>query len=419
LDLDLEAVRERQQDVDGSMGKVCSRGNIVWDASRSRANVVRDIKFRPRWFGLERVDEPTAEFVDRGAAQAVAADLAAVYKAYPDSVELVRLRRAVAPGAYTAEHEAWLQMLATNQGEKLREELVDAGVPASKVSVCVRYAPPDAPSGLFLVDFTSKAAVEEGRDTRDAEKAKLQAILKNGLVAFDEELGRIDLLQGIDWKPRYSSNGKMDEPTAEVNNRTAVNKVFADLFQVWKIFHGVPAIMFADVPSQDDGKDEWYQALGFNRALFCKEALIKLGIPEEYILAGSTGHEPAAFPMVQPENSPSDEKKGAAAVCCSSPRGGGGRSTAAMRIREKLQKATASNRVDDIQVLEDALLQAKAVGLGAQWARYDPVITDAEQQLKLLIQRRRRQEAWTLHKDRNIALSRVKVAYVRRPSFSE
>eukprot|EP00443_Scrippsiella_acuminata_P098214 CAMPEP_0115689668 /NCGR_PEP_ID=MMETSP0272-20121206/61686_1 /TAXON_ID=71861 /ORGANISM="Scrippsiella trochoidea, Strain CCMP3099" /LENGTH=301 /DNA_ID=CAMNT_0003129477 /DNA_START=87 /DNA_END=989 /DNA_ORIENTATION=+ len=241
--------------------------------------------------GQERVDDPTAEFDNMNFARAVGSDLAQIYKAYPGDSQLIRLRKPMSPGSYTAEREAWMQAFAVNQGERMKALLVELGVPETSIKVSVEFAGPNAPAGMFYLVVPSQSFAEnkKAKEAQCVEETK--AIMATRNVKFDFDSGRCFCVKEIKWKSRVCGPKLMEPPIAELAEPEDAKRVFRDMVAIWQVWQ-VPACLYADVNDMGTGDpciEGWFQQLGRNRAMFVQRELEDLGIPRGQLEAMISG----------------------------------------------------------------------------------------------------------------------------------
>jgi len=421
LDINLDKFTERAHEVNSAavVKKVEVRKNVAFDVALGRVSLLKDVKFKNRWYGQERVDEPVAEFDNMVHARGIASDLAAIFKAYPGESQLIRLRKPQAPGAYTAEREAWMQSFAVNQGERLKALMGEFGVPTNSIKVGVEFAGPNAPAGMFYLQVPARSFAENKQNREAQCMDQTKVICKRSNITFDYETGKCSPLKELSWKSRYCGDDRMEDPSAELGDVEEATKILNDMAAVWQIWQ-VPATVFADVNDMGTGNEkmeEWFRNLGRNRATFVQRALQDLGVPKGQLESMVNGDKPQAPQQEQTKEKPERARSAdphVLACACSGPPSPDSKNptvqTQKMKIKARLQKAAVMHRVEDIPNLEAALEEARKMRLEEQWSRVDSLISDAENNLKTLYQRRRRQQAWEISKDRNTALSKVNVS---------
>jgi len=295
--------------------------------------------------------------------------------------------------------------------------LVEFGVPATSVKVSVEFAGPNAPGGMFqfVVPSQSFAKNKQAKEAQCVEQTK--AIVAKQNVGFNFDLGKCYCVKEIAWKSRYCGPKGMEAPAAEFAVPEDAKKVLKDMVAVWQVWQ-VPANVYADVNNMGTGDpcmEEWYKQLGRNRAMYVQRELEDLGIPRGQLEAMISGDRKDA-----PRRSRSSDPHVLACTCSAPPSPEmktPGLQAQKIRIKANLQKAAAAHRVEDIPLLEECLAEAQRMRLEEHWSRVDSLISDAENNLKVLYQRKRRQQAWEVSKDRHNALSKVTVAKVTHDSM--
>jgi len=135
---------------------------------------------------------------------------------------------------------------------------------------------------------------DEGCDQQekslDLLKHRVEEINRRQRIHFDTRSGRIEVLQGYDFKfagRRWVSQDQHDPPSGELDDCEAASEVLQDLAAVLKI-HPEHAELVRQKPQtgvRGSGKmgpehSKWWHDLAYNRAECIKDELIRLGVPE-------------------------------------------------------------------------------------------------------------------------------------------
>lgn len=415
IDLESSELRKDSQFQALRVKQALSKKNVTLDRQLGRASVVKDLKFKNKWFGTERVDDPTAEpFTDLKTFQAVASDLAALYHAYPGQCKIVRLRRPIQQSTYTEDRNAWMEQLARNQGEFLRQLVIQfQDVHAEDITVELQFAPSDAPAGMFYFVLPLEQHESDKKKKEEQLQVDVQRIVTRKNITFDVHTGRATFAKALTWEPRNPTGPKPDAPTAQFVNPAACDSALQDMAELWKLLRA-PARIVTEAPRVDGDAfvEEWAQTLARNRAAVIKKAMVYYKVPAEMLTSGIFG-DAAMSPRVPIR---SDSLYAAGAVSAA---GDKDEKLERLRVRAMLQKAVGVHRTDDIPLLEEALLEARKLRMEEQWTRVDSLVSDAAKNLMVLYQRRRRQEANAGSLDRKKALSKIKVSHATKQTMME
>lgn len=280
LDLDLEELRDRHTEAVQAINfkKVEARGNLRYDAGTGRAALVRELKFKVKLYSASgHCDDPKGEWdTDPRAmrdAEALAVDLAQMYKASPCNLQIVRFIKRHADTRVSKEREKWTQELHESQGECLKRLLARNGVPAGQILVSAEIPPAgtDTRGGCHIY-FES----EQNRVDTAVHKVfeKIALVTQNGNVAFDDRTGRVSMVKDLMWNPR--GDGFMFPDEAE--------EVLKDLFEAWYCMsvkcRGITASIVAELLG-DSADMAAVREIAVRRGSWLKEALEKIGIPRE------------------------------------------------------------------------------------------------------------------------------------------
>mmetsp|Transcript_39107 Transcript_39107/g.83215 ORF Transcript_39107/g.83215 Transcript_39107/m.83215 type:complete len:478 (-) Transcript_39107:601-2034(-) len=420
MDIDMDAFAHRviEKSKKQKMQKVSKRRNVIFDEKLGKAEVAKELKFKKRWYGVDKVDDPTAEAAsDISAFKAVAQDLALLYKAFPGECELTRLRKAHPPGTYTEDRNAWGEELALNEGDFLKGLLVEEGVPADDIKVEVAFASSTAPLGMFVFTLPVDFHAEEKANNEDAINAAVQKVVSRKNVSFDIYTGRCGFMKALSWAPRSANGAKMDPPDAQLTDPMSADQGLRDMAEIWHLFQS-PAKIQAEPPAMVHAEadvDEWCKALARNRAALIKKVLIHYKVPADMLQSGAFGDAL----MARRRSFNTDPDDYACTVTAPAQSHADTDKAERLRVRMKLRKAAAVHKVEDIHILEEAIQEARSLRLEEQWTRVDPLLSEASKTLQILHQRRRRVEAYKEVANRSKALTHIKVSQATKQTMLE
>lgn len=443
LELDVNELSQRARELDGTtmLRKVEARKNVSFDNRTGQANFLREVKFREKAWTRYHAEVPSGEIIphEMHVVKALVADLVTIYKVYPGPVMIVRYRKTAQTSKENAEREAWSNELASNQVERMKQLMIEGGMPAADISTYIEVAGPGSPKHGFSIAFNLRTKADQVANREAMDNDRITVITRRGRVSFDRNLGRVTLNRDIPWKPKYCSSEKMDQPLAEVDKHEEFEGILKDMAEVWQIYPVSAAVVCdASETAIANGVDaDWLRKLASNRGDFVKKAFEGHGLPRGMLstrvgsigpaspnepiaesprltsrsLAGTQGLDPEMFQSHSPREDHSSQAKLAPPFSPSMQRSG---SASGLKIQKDLMEAQSLHKVEDIPLLEDMLEEAIRLRDFEQKLHLVPLILNAESVLVKLQQRRRRLEAWQLNKNRSNALAHIRVAYTPR-----
>merc|ERR1712048_241431 len=152
-----------QLEVDPSVHVILHKRNLVVEPG-GLVKLPETIDWKERHYGLDYVDAPSAEFLNADSVAAVFEDVVAIYKLTGSNIEIVRCRNVSRiVEALDGEHLRWCDELATNRVLRVRDEIIDRGVPESaclaqvvegpQEDVYIKFRADDGKVLSSLVDF--------------------------------------------------------------------------------------------------------------------------------------------------------------------------------------------------------------------------------------------------------------------------
>jgi len=123
--------------------KAEANGHVKFDPEKMRIDILADVKFKPRYYGTDRKDEPSAEFADRQLAQAVFGDLEELLAVHDTGFTLEFVRSVKLPqdaGKVHEQKDKWNKALQRNRLDLLLDHLLQVGAPRDSTSRLV-YGP--------------------------------------------------------------------------------------------------------------------------------------------------------------------------------------------------------------------------------------------------------------------------------------
>jgi len=130
-----------------------------------------------------------------------------------------------------------------------------------------------------------EADLEYERSHRASPTALLENIRdieRHGYVKINVGTGDVEVLRGLDFKPRKST----DEPTAEFINNIEGEAALHDIVALYKMFE----VQMTIVGHTKGGESGFWEALSLNRAKHVVEKLARQGVSTEHMVSkGSPG----------------------------------------------------------------------------------------------------------------------------------
>jgi len=296
VDLDFSQRDGRRARIAQKLTEVKSRGCCSYNEETGRAVIMKEMKFKPRHYGAWMADAPTAEFAEAHIVKGIAMDLVELHHCFPGPTLLVFWRREQAAAmGFKAEHEQWLATLAQNKAEKIRQLLVQSGVPQTQLTLRVVTMKPD-PNGDgsgkcgVYVEFDKYAENDRLAQLEQDRTKRVREIVNGpskGVVDYDFSNNRIYVLIDLAFKTRRYCASSMEPPTAEQRDQHAINDVLIPIADILKL-HEVPAClnMVCREPPPDESSvqyKEWLKALFWNRADFLRRNLCHFGVPNDML----------------------------------------------------------------------------------------------------------------------------------------
>lgn len=136
--------KQRREELVKKIQTIEARGNAVFDPSENKIVVSGKLKFKDRYYGVARQDEPTAEFEYPAGARACLADVAEIWMVYQVRSEVVSVRKNIQGGRPNPKKDAWEEALALNRAQLIRSELVKLGVPQDLVAARAVFGAADS-----------------------------------------------------------------------------------------------------------------------------------------------------------------------------------------------------------------------------------------------------------------------------------
>jgi len=124
--------------------EVEARGCVAFDPTGSKIHIAGKLKFKDRFFGIARQDEPVAEFESMELARTALQDVYDLWRVYKVPAVVVSMRKQDKPGRPNPKKDAWDEQLATNRANLIRELLTKFGIPQDMISSSMAFGPEDA-----------------------------------------------------------------------------------------------------------------------------------------------------------------------------------------------------------------------------------------------------------------------------------
>lgn len=106
---------------------------------------------------------------------------------------------------------------------------------------------------------------------------KIRDIERRGNVTIDLKNGDVDIIRGLDFKPRKTT----ETPDAEFSDYEKGDATLQDVAELVKMFD-VPLVVEGH---SKGGENEFWQQLASNRSRYVMDKLIEFGIPKGHIIA--------------------------------------------------------------------------------------------------------------------------------------